>query len=86
MKIAGSHLEVMTCGSRVKRQARWAIISYRSPKSPTVIEHFNCFARSMAYLAAFWAVFDPSVGTRMVEIIRPPINPVKKLPLCMARY
>jgi hypothetical protein len=49
MKIAVSFVEVLICGSRVKRQARWAIISYRSPKSPTVIEHFNCFARSAAY-------------------------------------
>jgi len=65
MKIEESFAEVTTCGSRVKRQTRWAIISYRSSKTPTIIEHFNCFARSMAYLAAFRAVFDPSVGAKI---------------------
>jgi hypothetical protein len=38
-----------------------------------MIEAFNCLARSTAYAAAFLAVFDPSDGTKIFEIIKPPL-------------
>jgi hypothetical protein len=38
-----------------------------------MIEAFNCLARSTAYTAAFLAVFDPSDGTRIFEIMHSPL-------------
>lgn len=40
----------------------------------TIIEAFNCFAKSTAYVPAFCAVFEPSVGTKIFEIINYPFN------------
>src|SRR5208337_5034872 len=51
----------------------WAINERLSITLRAITEAFNCFARSTAYLTAFRAVFEPSVGTRIFETINPPL-------------